>query len=97
MRRILKPGGIALFSGNTEQGNVKSGRSDIEMLAFLDKGHLFVAYDVVLGTQLMHGYYGLTFNTTASIRAGWGSDFEIMEIARGVNSFCQDVVVLRKK
>ena len=94
IRRILRPGGIAILTVHGEGVNY----SQIEsiLLPFVEKfGFFDGTADTAIGEERSE-YYRATYHARGYIRDNWSRYFTILDIFVMANAFTQDFVVLRK-
>lgn len=98
LRRILKPGGIAILSAVTEHALITYGNLDpVTLRDLYARGITDAQLDYNLGPHLeVKDYYRATCQLSQHITSIWGQFFEIAAVYPGAFGGVQDAVVLRK-
>lgn len=94
IRRILRPGGIAVLTVHGEGDNYREVGGI--PLPFVEKFGFFDGIaDTAIGKE-RSDYYRATYHARGYIRDNWTRYFTILDIFVMANAFTQDIVVLRK-
>ena len=96
IKRILKPGGIAMLTVNSK-GALAYGSADSLFIGeWESSGIYFPGHNTNIDEVISdHSYYYDTFHTHAYVRTHWSKFLDLLEIYEIVFGY-QDVVVLRK-
>ncbi|MBG0791971.1 class I SAM-dependent methyltransferase [Methylocystis sp. H62] len=98
LRRILKPGGIAILSAVTEHALTTHKYLDpVTLRDLYTRGIADAQLDYNLGPHLaIKDYYRATYQLNKHIASVWGEFFEIVEVYPGAVTGLQDAVVMRR-
>jgi SAM-dependent methyltransferase len=94
LRRVLKPGGVAVVTVHGATAAAMSGRSSL-VRRVADRGFVAAPSYYVLHEYVnVSNYYGTTYHTHAYIRENWGRFFHVHTLVDACIGNVQDVVVM---